>query len=299
MDFQVLDSGRTAALNAGIAGIQIEVTSFSVGSAFGYTVDPTTDTGLRGTNLWTGVPTGYSVIDVDTCEFLLELPGNVGTFNFGEVVLNLNNGAAFALASLPGTQQKIAQPGQGWNTVFIRARIQLVGVAAIIQWFIQDITVGIIIELGNYSLLPPPGNAPSNAYIVHDPDEQGNDPFVTRDSDNTWNVSTHQRVAVAAGDFEISAAGLTATTLSLTATPQLAQSFPLGEYLIQPKSGLQKGQVRKLTAVNGANLVWSPAFGAPLATSDTFEILQSTASAIASEASDEGFFQALSVRSIA
>lgn len=298
MDLQVTSNGVTASFNAGVSGIKIEVVQFKLGSAFGYTPVPGgPDTTLRGSTVYTGVPTNFSVISADTCEFMLEVPGNAGTFDFGEVGLFLAGDELFAIGALPGLQRKIAFPGLGWNTIRIRARIQLVGVAAVIQWVVQNITVGVIVELANYSLLDRPDVAPANAYIVHEGNEFGNDAFVTRASDETWDVSTHQYVPVKAGDLTV-LAGATGGTMTVSGNVPVGNDFPLGRFLIQPKSGTQKGLVRRVTTISNATLTWTPNFGAPLAPGDQWELLQSTASLVETEGSEMSLFHALAARSI-
>lgn len=297
MDFVITDSGRTAAFNAGISGIKIEVTQFKLGSGVGYTPNSLTDTALHGTVLYTGVPTGFTVVDADECEFLLEVPGNIGTFNFGEIGLYLNNGELFALQALPALQQKIAFPGTGWNTIRIRARLMLVNISPVIQWVVQNLTIGAIQELPNYSFLSRPTVAPSNIYIVHQADENGNEALVTRSSGDTWDVNTHQFVPVKAGDFAI----VSSTGASLVASGPLPieQTFPVGRYLIQMKTGPLAGLIRQIQTVAGANVTWTPAFGSSPAPGDQFEILQSTCSIVVTEGSEQAFFHALSVRSVA
>lgn len=296
MDFVITDPGRTAAFNAGVAGVKIEVTNFKVGSAFGYT-PLLADVDLHGTVLWTGVPSGFTVIDPDTCEFLLEIPGDAGSFDFGEIGLYLNNGLCFAIATLPTLQQKIAQPGLGWNVIRIRARLQLVSIAPIIQWHIQHLTIGVLQEVPNYSHVPRPPASSSNAYIVHQGDEYGNDPLVTFSHDGTWDVSTHQYPVVRSGDKVVQSS--TAASLTVVGNLPLPLVFPPGRFLIQATSGLQKGLVRVVTAITANSISWTPAFGAPLVPgADQFEILQSNLSVIESESSELGFFHALSVRAV-
>jgi len=296
VDLTILDSGRTASLNSGVPGIKIEIGSFTLGSAFGYAVNPATDTALHGAVLYTGTPIGYSVIDADTCEFMLQVPGNVGTFNFGEVGLHLVSGALYAVGVLPGLQQKIAAPGTGWNTINIRARLHESGLPATITFVIQEITAGAIIELPNWSTLNRPADAPSNVYIVHDADDLGNDALVTRSHDGTWDVSTHGYPVVEAGAFTVGP-GATGSALLASGVLPMEASFPLGRYLIQPKTGAQAGNIRKVTSVSGSVLHWSPSFGAPLDTGDEFEILQSTASLSETVGTDIALFHALATRS--
>lgn len=296
MDFVITQNGRTAAFNAGAAGIKIEIAEFKLGAEAGYT--PTElDNALRGTILHTGVPTGFAVINEDTCEYLLEINADVGTFSFGEIGLYLTNGELFALATLPGLQQKVARPGSGWNTIRIRARLMLVGLAPIIQWTVQNLTVGVLQELPNFSLLSRPDVAPSNAYIVHDPDEYGNDAFVTRSGDDSWDVSTHGYPVVKVGEYTVLVGG-TASQCQLDRPLTLESVFPAGRYLVQVKSGLKKGLIRKVTGVVNDVLQWGPAFGSPLSPGDQFEILQSNLSLVETEGNEIAFFHALSVRSV-
>lgn len=297
MDFVIVDAGRTAAFNAGISGIKIEIANFKLGSVAGYTPDPLVDTALHGTILHTGVPTGYSIINADTCEFLLEIPGNVGTFDFGEIGLYLSDGSLFAMQALPQLQQKIAFPGAGWNRILIRARLSLPALTPVIQWVVQNLTVGVIQELPNFSVLSRPSIAPSNIYIVHEADENGVEPTVTRAADDTWNVSTHTFKPVKAGDLSI-LPGATGGSMTVNQILPLDPTAPIGRYLIQIKTGPLKGLIRKVTNVLGAQMTWTPAFGSAPAAGEEFEILQTTTSILETEGSEISFFQAMSVRSV-
>lgn len=296
MDFEITQAGIQAAFNAGVAGAKIEVTTFKLGSEAGYTPS-NLDTALRGTILHTGVPTGFAVIDADTCEYVLQVNADVGTFPFGEVGLYLSNGELFAIATLPQLQHKIARPGSGWNVINIRARLRLVGISAVITWVVQNLTVGVLQELPSFSLLSRPDVAPSNAYIVHDPDDYGNEPLVTRNGDDTWDISTHGYPVVKTNEYTVQAGG-TASQCVLDRPITLESQFPAGRYLIQIKDGPKIGLVRKVTGVIGTVLQWAPAFGSPLDAGTPFEILQSNLSLVETEGNEIAFFHALSVRSV-
>jgi len=108
--FVITDLGLAVASTAAPTGPFISLTSFAIGSAFGYTPEPT-DTGLNGTLLYTGVPTSYENIGNNTLNIICNLPPGTGPFQFGEVALYLAGGTMFAKAVFDTPQQQYSSLG--------------------------------------------------------------------------------------------------------------------------------------------------------------------------------------------
>lgn len=286
MKFQITAAGLAAAFAASNNGPKLEVVKFQVGDGFGYEPSAAETGGIHGALLYEGTPTGYLVIDDDTCEYTLLMDESIGTFLFGEVALIMPGGATLALGALQEATKKIAYPNQDFNRFKIKVRLQLTGITPVITWVVENLTTGVIVELPTVEHLVNPLDADVNAYICHSSDEIGNDPVCTA-STGRWHISTHQHLKFSGTVTSVASDGKSIVSTVITA----ASEFPLGRYLIQFKSGVLIGTLRivsNLTA-NGANWI-TPVSG--LFAGDEFEILQSNTS-FSSDDSDALFFALL------
>lgn len=273
MQFEITTQGYAAAFNAGSSGPKIEIPEFRLGSAYGYTPSAG-DSALHGSILYTGTTSGYSVIDSNTCEYVLRVGPNVGTFDFGEIGLYMPDGTMFALQALTDVQRKIAQPLRGANEIIIRARLVLTNLPANINFVVQNITTGTILETVSFdTLLPPTMTAGVNAFIVHSNDDDGNTIFAIRKDGDFWDLSTHKTPSI-----EGSVLTSTQTSVQAVELSYMEQNFPLGRYILRVMSGSQKGIMRLVSNVVGnvANL-YTP-LPSTLVAGVQFQILQSDTS---------------------
>lgn len=191
--FLITDAGLAAAAVATPTGPYIHITSFEIGSAFGYNPQRN-QTSLQGTILYTGVASSYTVVDGDTIEIGLRMDATVGSFNFGEIGLRLASGDLFAILVFQNPQEKVRAVGnQVGNTWYIRARITLAQAPAIVQ--VTLINSQNILEVPNWQSLQKPGDQimGANIAIVH-ANNSSNDPvLVIRDNDDEWGLVDYSR----------------------------------------------------------------------------------------------------------
>jgi hypothetical protein len=284
MQFQITSVGLAAAFAASNNGPEIKIGQFAVGSGVGY-VPLVTDSALRGVELHRDTPTNYRVIGSDTCEFTIRMSETVGTWQFGEIGLYLVTGELFALGTLQRPQWKVAYPDADFNRYNVRIRLTINGAIPKIELVVQNITVGLILEVPTVDDLPLLVNAQGNAYLCHSRDEQGNEAFATL-GDNRWTVHSHMRRRYRGAVTAVNSFGtqVTGTGIGLT-------DATLGRYLIQFLSGSAKGAVRRIASLNVNQVNWTlPETN--IAVGDQFELLQSSTGG-ESSGGDEAFFYSL------
>jgi len=285
MKFQITSAGFAAAFAASNQGPEIRIGEFRIGAGVGYS-PAVTDTALHGAELFTGTPTGYRVIDPNTCEFTIRMDETVGTWQFGEVGLYLLDGTLFALGALQRPQWKAAYPDRDFNRYNVKIRLIINGAIPKIELVVQQITAGVIWELPSVDYLPMLLDAQTNVYLCHSQDENGNDALCTM-GDNRWTINTHLR-RQASGI--ITAVNLAGTQLS-SPVIVLADSTH-GRYLIQFTSGAAKGLVREVASLSFGQATWlTPEVN--VAVGDTFELLQGNSSSDTSGGDDAFFFSLL------
>lgn len=108
--FIVTDVGLAAAVSAADQGIKLKLTSFKVGSGFGYTPEKT-DTALHGTILYEDQITTYRVSSDGSLVVTCALSVDSGPFQFGEIGIYTESGDLFCLAALENTLQKYSSLG--------------------------------------------------------------------------------------------------------------------------------------------------------------------------------------------
>lgn len=277
MQYVITQDGLAAAFAAESGGPKIKITEFRVGSAYGYT-PVVADDALHGAILYSSPPTGYAVLDSNTCEFTLKIPQNIGTFDFGEIGLYLEDGTLFALQALPALQRKIQVPLIGANEIIMQARLRLVNLPSNIEIVVQTTTAGLIPETVSLLTLQSPIDSGLNAFIVHNTDEVGNTIWAVRRSDLIWDISTHKTSPV-------SGTVVTATQTSISAPEieNLSGLFPVGRYILRMLSGLHEGKMRFVSSVSGSGLTLLNGLPSSPAVGDAFDILQSDVSAIGTD----------------
>ena len=115
--FIVTQVGLDDATSAADAGIFLQLATFKVGSAFGYT--PTvSDTGLHGTVLYTDAITSFSTAGDGSLIVNCTIDVNAGPFDFGEVGIYTTGGALFALMALPALEHKYTALGSNVASTF-------------------------------------------------------------------------------------------------------------------------------------------------------------------------------------
>lgn len=158
--------------NAGAALITantgpIQVSTFKLGSAFGYIPSPT-DTNIHGTLIYTGSPSQYFVVNANVVKYSAYLDYNLGPFNFGEIGIYTSTGVLFALAT--GDQLIAKTPigsGDTGNSIRLDLYLSMVG-TNYEMWldYAETSNQFQMAILGSVDQLPPPQTAVPNAYII-------------------------------------------------------------------------------------------------------------------------------------
>ncbi len=285
--FQITDAGVRAATSANAGGPKINLTSFQVGSAYGY-VPSHTDTALHGTALYEGLLTNYQEVDVDTVAYTLAMDQTVGTFNFGEIGIFTDTGVLFALATLQQLQEKVqatsTNPG---NFVSFQSKLVLSNLAPAITFTQVTSTSAQLLEIpAPDGLSHPSVPANPNVYSIQGGDDQGNPIVAVRETTaGLWSFSTHP-IAVFSGAID-SASSVTSAGCSTVVAS--AFSFATNRYILQFTSGVNKGVARYVSAIANGSMSFAALATAP-STGDTFEIYESTAfrTSLTTYATDSG-----------
>ena len=271
MLLQITNEGIKRATNVGTNGPKINITTFKVGSGYNYTPVPE-DTGLKGSILYTGQPSNYSIDKQNQVHYTLLLDQTVGTWNFGEIGLYLEDGTLFALGALPTLQPKYAtsETVEG-NVVSIDAVLSLQNIAGVIDYNITPLNEAKLLYIDTVALLLPPVTSPTNAYLTGDFDDLGKMIYCLRSSDYKWEFPTYSGLMQGTVD-----AGSTGTSMnSYDLGNAFVDNFTRGRYILQFTSGPLAGEARLITRGEINKVYWNETFdGNPLA-GDTWEIYTS------------------------
>lgn len=191
--FLVTDAGLAAASVATPTGPYVHITSFKIGSAYGYTPQRS-DTDINGNLLYEGVPTSYQNIGNNTLDVVLQIPPDAGPFDFGEVAVFLDGGVMFAKAVFDSPQTKFSSLGT--NVVSSYTLHCLIKLQQSIAIFQIDTNNGppAVWEVDKWSDVYPPGvsaNPDIPLTLVRELDGANNSSLLTNSSDAKWTVGTN------------------------------------------------------------------------------------------------------------
>jgi hypothetical protein len=195
--FVITNAGLAAAAVATPTGPWISIVGFEIGSAYGYTPEPT-DTGLSGSLLYSGTPTSYSNIGDGTINILCEVPPNAGPFQFGEVALMMPGNVMFAKAVFPTAQTKYSALGTNVVSSYeLNCLLTLAQGTAIFQ--ITTVVPTTILQVYSWSDIYPPSlsaNPTVPLIQVLELSEYGDSTLLSNTSASTWSIdSTYTRYA--------------------------------------------------------------------------------------------------------
>lgn len=159
--------------NAGAAllaanGGPISLSTFELGSAYGYIPEPT-DTNIHGTLIYTGAPSSSVVVNANVFKYSVYLDYDLGPFSFGELGLYTANGTLFALAS--NSVLLVKQPESAGvytgNSIRLDIYLSIVG-QNYAMWldYASSSNNFQMAVLQTVDTLPQPQNAIPNAYII-------------------------------------------------------------------------------------------------------------------------------------
>ena len=201
--FVITSAGLDAALLANEKGFKVEITKFSLGSAFGY--DPTvSDTKLKGNILYSASPSNYRYKGQYTVMITCVVPASVGPFDFGEIGLYMSDGTLFALAS--------------WDTLITKYSFLESEISSTMTFYcyltIAQGAVTITVDLGDDNIYKSlveildvqtwrEVSAPSEMendvreLIIHEISPAGDSTLLTCTDDNKWTVASTYRMEFA------------------------------------------------------------------------------------------------------
>lgn len=190
--FVITDMGLAVASTANPEGPFIHITTFQIGSAFGYT--PTrSDTGLNGNLLFSGTPTSYDNIGDNTIDILCQIPPDAGPFDFGEVGLFLDGGVMFAKAVFDTPQSKFSSLGTNVISSYsLHCTLKLQQSTAVFQ---IDTISGppAVLDIFQWSDVFPPGvsaNPDVPLYLVKELSFHGDSSLLQNTSDSEWTLGS-------------------------------------------------------------------------------------------------------------
>jgi hypothetical protein len=188
----ITNAGLAVASVAMPEGPYIHITSFQMGSAYGYT-PLETDTGINGNLLFTGVPTTYEYIGNNTLNIMCEIPPDAGPFQFGEVALFLDGGVMFAKGVFPEPQIKYS--ALGTNVVESYTFNCLLKLQQSVAVFQIDTLTGppAVADIYQWSDVYPPGvsaNPDVPIYLVRELSDRGDASLLSNASDTEWTLSS-------------------------------------------------------------------------------------------------------------
>jgi hypothetical protein len=189
----VTNVGLAAASTATPTGPFIEIASFKIGSAYGYTPLPT-DTDINGDLLYEGTPLTYRYVGDNTLDVVCRIPTEAGPFQFGEVALFLTGGAMFAKAAFAEPQIKYSSLGTNvLSTYTFNCLLKLAQSVAVFQVNTNCLPPDIW-EVDKWSDVYPPAlsaNPEIPSILVRELDPKGDSTLIHQASDTHWTVGTN------------------------------------------------------------------------------------------------------------
>lgn len=227
-------AGLTAAANAQIGGLKIQISSFKLGSGVGY-VPTNADTSLRGTVVYTAVPNSWNKLPSGDLEVVVTIPADAGPFQFGEAGFYLDDGTLFALAVWSATQLKAEVIANGVaNILTFRARLKLGPNPSV---FIVEQPVQAITSVATTAQVTGPDNMQGavNSLIVNESVLRGDNIVLTRVSGTRWNCLNF--MTVTSDVLTLVSGGDTILESNAFSTAHFTASTPLSAWLVQDSLG--------------------------------------------------------------
>ena len=193
IEFIVTDAGMAAATLAYDTGIRVTLTTFALGSGYGYT--PTTAmTSLQGSHMYSDTITSYRNLPDGTEVLELTVSDEAGTFQFGEVGIFTDTGVLFALAAFPTMQTKYSSLGTGVTSTFtFNAHLRLAQATAIfnvVAYMAPNTVYGPWSAALPYSMM----STSATDYMVTDLDSKNDGAWLTQKSEGgilKWSIQSN------------------------------------------------------------------------------------------------------------
>lgn len=252
-----------AALLAANSG-PIELSTFELGSAFGYIPEPT-DTNIHGSLIYTGAPSSFLVVNANVFKYSAYLDYDLGPFNFGELGLYTANGTLFALASASALIAKQPESAGVYvgNSIRLDIYLSIVG-QNYAMWldYASSSNNFQMAVLQSPDSLPQPQNATPNAYIITGATSQQSSFIAYTSQTGLWNFDCYQYANQAAATIT----AFTPNSITISQSQYVPGMSPayLGATIVEFSSGALYGICRYVSSVSlsGGNAILS--FDTPL-----------------------------------
>lgn len=281
MEMVITTAGLAALADAELGGLKVVIPQFRIGSAYDYT-PAISDTNLRGALLYTGTTSNFYVDALGQIHYTCWMNETVGPFTYGEIGLYLEDGTLFALGALTELQVKTAtSSGSRGNVISFDTIIDIDNGQATITTVVNDIAEAKLLAIAGVHQLLPPLTSPSNAYLIEETDDYGNNMLAYRASDTAWNFNTH-------GYYLIGDGVATDVTSGSLESPQLEAidvgTFPRGRFIVLFVSGNFAGEARVVTTIDSGTGIaeWDEPFVGSGDPGDQYVLLQSSMSYVES-----------------
>lgn len=245
-----------AALLAANSG-PIELSTFKLGSAYGYIPDPT-DSNIHGSLIYTGAPSSFLVINANVFKYSVYLDYDLGPFQFGELGLYTESGVLFALASnsVLLTKEPEAAGVFSGNSIRLDIYLSIVG-QNYAMWldYASSSNNFQMAVLQSVDSLPQPQNATPNAYIVTGATSEQSAFMAYTSQTGLWNFDCYQYANQAAATVT----AFTPNSITISQSQYVPGMTPayLGATIIEFSSGALYGICRYVsnTTLSGGNAI--------------------------------------------
>ena len=247
--FKITTVGAAAAAGTGNPnGLAVEITTFRVGSSFGYTPEAS-QTALRGNTLYQGQVSAIRQHSPDTKAVIIEIPTTAGPWEFGEIGLYLKTGELYAVMAFKRPIPKLSVLVDGVPHAPVFHCLMKLGPGGNASFTLVDGPSGSnLLELLSFSYVTAPMWMPNlpNAIIVH----EGTLPAVLlyKNTSHTWVPAGYDYIGSFTGTMPNS------TTVSAAFLNDQTSSL-YGDVLIQD----QWGRIRYTSYISNGSAVLSAA----------------------------------------
>lgn len=231
--FVMTDAANTAITATVLNGLRITISEFRLGMDFD-TPATSQDDGLKGATVFTSAPASYFYYDDNTVGIRLEIPADVGPFQFGEIGLYSDTGMLVARASLGALQDKFGPAGGGMPNIWkVTALLRFAQAPS--AFLILTSSASSLLEVSHFGLLSPPGLMPSgqNAVIVHEPSPSDESVLVYRHSPTHWTINGYEKL----GFITLSAQSTPGEIPSNEWAQYMLNNYQSGKYIVQTLDG--------------------------------------------------------------
>lgn len=238
----------------------IVLTSYKLGSSYSFTPD-STDTDIRGTEVWHGVPSSPEVQNANVVKYSVYLDYNLGDFLFGNVGLFTPDGELFALGAMSSPLEKIKVQNQSLgNNIRLDFYLTVVGTDySIFLDYAETSGQFRLPTLRSLDQLPPSHSAVPNTYVISGADSSQNSYLAYTDRQGLWAFDAYKFSNTYQG--EVTASGSQSVTFQ--SSDDLTLSY-FGEKAVQFITGDVFGICRYVDNIIKIGSTYTISFQTPL-----------------------------------